>query len=332
MSLTSVILPRNWWLMGVAIAFAVVLLVVRPPAAAERSVAPLFPGFDAAQVTRIQIESPMDGGEASELTTMVRAGTGEPWSIVELHGAPGNAIRLDQVLSWVGTMTDLDVVSTGATSARDYGLGEGQAIQVTLGVGDGTAESGPTPAGGELSFFASPAEGGGAFVRLAGQNIIARVPRFPLRGRGHLSWFERDSLVPLESIQIRKVVATGTALESPVTVTLPERVMTEFVDGSGVRVEPARALELFRSLRATFPDDVIAALEPSSPAALHLDITPAVGTSFQVTFTDIGQTAASGNEEPGKAFQSGRGYGVLVNPQAIDNVLNALRAIASPEK
>lgn len=348
------ILPLNWVLLAMVAGLAALLLVVRPPAAAERPVVPLFPDFDAGRVTTLKIEVPVEGEDGAQVTTLVRDDAEQPWRVLELHGAPGNPIRIGSVLSWVGTMTDLDVVSTAESAVREYGLDEDQAVRVTLGRSDavvdadlgapgdgapgvgasGVGPSGVGPSGpaDSISFFASPASGGGAFVRPAGEGLVARVPQFPLQSRGPLSWFERDSLVPLESIQIRKVVASGSALEEPVTVTLPERVMTEFEDGSGARIPAATALELFRSLRATFPDGVIARPDTDIPELLRLEITPAVGRSFQVVFSDLGESAAGGNGRPGKAFQSGREYGVLVNPLAIDNVLKSIGAVARSGK
>lgn len=336
------ILPLNWALLSLTAGLIALLLVVRPPTAIERPVVPLFPDFDAGRVTTVKIEVPLDGQDEPQVTTMVREGLEEPWRVMELHGAPANPIRMGSVMSWVGTMTDLDVVSTAETAIREYGLAEDQAVRVTVGRRASSAEAdlvGPDPGVGErgissgaVSFFVSPASGGGAFVRPAGGGLIARVPQFPLQSRGPLSWFDRDSLVPLESIQIRKVVASGSALDEPVTVTLPERVMTEFLDGSGARIPAATALELFRSLRATFPDDVVARPDTDIPEVLRLEITPAVGSSFQIVFSDLGESAAGGEGRPGKAFQSGRDYGVLVNPLAVRNVLNSLLAVARSGK
>ncbi len=332
MTATSIILPRNWWLMAMAAGLAALLLVVRSPSATERPVTPLFPGFDGAEITELRIETPMDEGAEPEVVTLVRESVDDPWKVQELYGAPGNANRIGSVLNWVGTMTDLDVVSRGATPVTDYGLGEGEAVKVTLRRGHTSPGEGPGLDGDALSLFASPGSGGGAFVRLAGEKRVARVPQFPLQARGPLSWFERDSLVPLESIQIRKVVVTGSALAEPLTVTLPDRVMTEFVDGSGTKIPTAVALELFRSLRATFPDDVIALPDEGLPAVLEWEITPAVGTPFRVVFTDLGESAATGAGRPGKGFRLGSDYGVVVNPLALSNVMKALEAVRNSVK
>ena len=354
-------LPLNRVLFVIAVVLGVLLVVLRGGGVAQRAVEPLFPGFDGARATDIRLvagsnrganRGAADGAEDAATITIARASLDDPWSVHELFDGPAAPLLVEGLLSRIGEMTTLDLVSDDPARIDEYELGEGVAIRMTIessavssaGTAAGDAGSEDSPQDFEISeprlladVFVARGPGAAAFVRCAGDARVYRIARFPMPPTEAFGWFDRRSLMPHENVQIARVVARGAALEEGELVI--EQPLTEFGsfrDGDGRDLSRERVLDLLARLRALFPSAVLERRESGEfdPATIsfELEIEARGGNVFRLVFGAVPEpgapAAGPAAGDPVPVMRSGDNLVVGCDRRAAMDVLAALRALA----
>lgn len=359
------LLPLNRVLLAIAVVLGVLLFVLRGGGVVQRAVEPLFPGFDGARATDIRIvagssRGSSDGAGDLATITITRATLDDRWSVRELFDGPAAPLFVEGLLSRIGEMTTLDLVSDDPARIDEYELGEGEAIRMTIessatnptGTTVGVAGSEDSPRDFEISgrrlladVFVARGPGVAAFVRRAGDARVYRIARFPMPPTKAFGWFDRRSLMPYENVQIARVVARGTALAGVLDGALEdgelviEQPLTEFGsfrDGDGRDLSRERVLDLLARLRALFPSAVLERRESGAfdPAMIsfELEIEARGGNVFRLVFGALPESGVPaggpGAGDPVPVMRSGDNLVVGCDRRAAMDVLAALRALA----
>ncbi|MEM1452331.1 MAG: DUF4340 domain-containing protein [Planctomycetota bacterium] len=323
------ILPLNRVLLAVVVSLSGLLFALERSVEGDRVVEPLFPAFDGGRGVEVRLAKGEDGASA---VTIRRAAPGDPWSIDELRGAPASGILVEGFLSRVGSMSTLDLVSDDASALSEYGLGESEALRVTVVGAAPESESDDiadvTLERAEIAdLFLATGPEGASFVRRAGEVDVYRLPRFPRVPEAPFDWFDRRSVVPYEDVQIAKLTARGPGLAGSVVVL--EQPLSEFGsfrDAAGGDVPRVRALDVLQRLRALFPVAVLDRREagelPPDELSFEVEIALRSGNVFRVQFG----SAAEG--EPTPTMRAGDPIVLGCDPKAVAGALDALRALA----
>lgn len=255
------IAPWNWLLLAVFLGlFGFWLSGDGSGIVEEREVRPLFDVFDAETAQRIILEKPdasaVDTGGVERSTLVLRPaaeGQGEPdWTLEELFGSVAFRDRVERLLSRVGSMTTLDLVSADPARHDEYGLTEDQALRIRVSTKEAMGES-PM-----VDLLLAPAPERGAWVRKSGESEVWRIARFNPPSPAPRAWFDDSSLMPLGDRAIRSIRATGRAVEREVAIQFVAGA-ERFVDEAGVAWEAPRVLDLHNRLQTLFPVNVTAA-------------------------------------------------------------------------
>jgi len=284
----ATLLPLNRWLLLVAVALGAALAALEGGGIEERPVEPLFPGFDGARAVAVELSSPVD--EAHPAVTIRRAEAGEPWLIEQLFGAAASPVLLDLFLSRVGAMTNLDLVSEDPDRIGEYELGEDVATRVVVrGASPAPEDGAPPPVAAPaamVDFYVATASPTAAFVRRAGEAQVFRIPRLRVPPTRPFTWFGRASLVPFESVQLRRVAASGGAIGGERVLVQTVERFGSFKSGSGAEISSQRALDVLQRLRALFPvavDGVREAADfPGDGASLQITIEQVTGGKLEL--------------------------------------------------
>jgi hypothetical protein len=266
------IAPRNWLLTVVfAGLLAFWLLGQGGGAVEERAVRPLFDAFQGNRAQLVVLERPdaaavqTDGVERSTLVLQPggEGGSSEEdsraqWVLEELFGAKAFSDRVERLLSRIGSMTTLDLVSADRERHQEYGLTEDRALRVRVST---TSEMGADPM---VDLLLAPAPERAAWVRKSGENEVWRIARFFPPSPAPRAWFDDSSLMPLGDRAIRSIRAKGSALPKEVAINVVpggER----FADEAGVGWDVPRVLDLQRRLQTLFPINVTGAKAAGEP-------------------------------------------------------------------
>ncbi len=275
------ILPLNRWLLAIALALGVALAALEGGGIEERAVEPLFPGFDGARAVALELSSPVD--EVHPAVNIRRTEVGETWLIDELFGAEASPVLLDLFLSRVGAMSNLDLVSEDPGRIGEYELGEDVATRVIVRGAAPVPEEGAAATDAApvtmVDFYVATASPTAAFVRRAGEAQVFRIPRLRVPPTQAFSWFGRASLVPFESVQVRRVAASGEAVGGERVLEQTMERFGSFKSGAGVEVSSQRALDVLQRLRALFPVGVEGKRGPED--------FPGDGAAFEVTVEQV---------------------------------------------
>ena len=305
-----IVLRRNIVLGLVAASLVAAHVLLEPPQAVEREVRPLLPLLDVDAVTRLEISAP--GGEL--VTSLQRIEGGEEFEVLEKQRAQARGAEISVLLSELAAMTDLDVVGLGAGAAADFGLDDEGATRIGL---DG-------PPGTAATLRVAAAEGGAAFVHLAGEERVVRVPRFRVPPADPKAWFDSYVLVPIAGRELREVRIEGGGLAAPVLVRARAGDVGAYEDRDGQALDDRLVSELLQRLRVATALDVVPRPPEETPALLTLDLESYDGTSLEVRVTDLGSAEASA-PRAGVAYRSDLGYAVEVSPAWLEQVLEVAR-------
>lgn len=327
------ILPLNRALLVVVVVLSGLIVALERSVVASRVVEPLFSAFDGGRAVEVRLVVP----EEDRTVTLRRTASGEPWTVDELRGAPASAILIEGFLSRIGSMSTLDLVSEGAGDLEDYGLGEDEALRVTV-VGaappadpDGAEDAAGDP--GDVSLersvtadlFLALGPDGASFVRRAGEVAVYRLPRFPRVPDAPFDWFDRRSVLPYEDVQIARLTARGPGLDGSVVVLeQPVSEFGSFRDAAGGDVPRVRALDVFQRLRALFPVAVLDRVESGEmePDAMwfEVEVELRAGNDFRVQF-------GRASSEPTPVLRAGDPIVLGCDSEAVEGTLEALRAL-----
>ena len=293
------IAPRNWLLLALfGGLFGLWLTGDGAGVVEERAVRPLYDAFNTRSARNVVLERAdaaavaTGGVERASLTlepSPDASGKGN-WVIEELFGAKAFRDRVERLLSRIGSMTTLELVSADPARHDEYGLTAERALRVRVSADAEVGES------SIVDLLLAPAPERGAWVRKFGESEVWRIARFSPPSPAPLAWFDDSSLMPLSDRGIRSIGATGTALPKAVEVRFVpggER----FVDESGVGWDVARVLDLQSRLQTLFPTNVTglkaagAGLDPDAGADdepwLRLKIVPLLtGKSFHIELSE----------------------------------------------
>lgn len=270
--------PRNWLLIVVFTGLlAFWLLGQGGGAVEERAVRPLFDAFQGNRAQLVVLERPDAAAvqtDGVERATLALRPSGEEssktqWVLEELFGAKAFSDRVERLLSRIGSMTTLDLVSADPERHREYGLTEDRALRVRVST---TPEMGAEPM---VDLLLAPAPERAAWVRKSGENEVWRIARFFPPSPAPRAWFDDSSLMPLGDRAIRSIRARGSALPKEVAI----RVVPggeRFADEAGVGWDVPRVLDLQRRLQTLFPINVTAAKAAGEPLD-PVDATGSVG-------------------------------------------------------
>ena len=264
------IAPWNWLLTAVFVGlFAFWLTGDGVGLVEERDVRPLFEVFDADRAQLVVLERPdaaaveTNGIERSTLVLKPTAGSaGEAdWALEELYGATAFRDRVERLLSRVGSMTTLDLVSADPARHDEYGLGEERALRIRVSIRESMED---TPM---VDLLLAPAPERGAWVRKWGESEVWRIARFSPPSPSPSAWFDDSSLMPLGDRAIRSIRASGRAVDRDVAI-LSVPGGERFVDEAGVSWDVPRVPDLHRRLQTLFPVTVTAAKAEGEPLLL----------------------------------------------------------------
>ncbi len=285
------IAPRNWCLLAIfAGLFGFWLSGDGAGVVEEREVRPLFDVFDADRVQRVVLERPdaaavETGGVERTSLVLLPAAEGRKqaaWTLEELFGAAAFRDRVERLLSRIGSMTTLDLVSADPERHEEYGLTEDRALRVRASVNETMGDS-PM-----VDLLLAPAPDRGAWVRKFGESEVWRIARFNPPSPAPRAWFDDSSLMPLGDRAIESIRASGAAVPKEVAIYFVpggER----FVDEAGRGWDVPRVLDLQSRLQTLFPINVTGAkaagetLDPDGgsesqlPPWLRLEIVPLLG-------------------------------------------------------
>ncbi|MFT7167338.1 MAG: hypothetical protein ACI80K_000457 [Paracoccaceae bacterium] len=270
----------------------------------QRSVEPLVEGFSASKVRSVLLERPDAAAVATagiaRTTLTLRLATEavgtaaetDAWTIGELFGAAAFTDRVDRLLSRIGSMTTLDLVTADSSTHAEYGLTNERALRVRISSEDTVGE---TPM---VDLLLAPAPDRGTYVRLHGDSNVWRVAQMTPPSPSPRAWFDDSSLMPWADLAISGVRASGSALESEALIRSIAGGQERFTNASSEALSSQLVLDFFKRMRTLFPVDVIegkaegAILDPSP--WLRLEIMNVVGgKKFRIEFREPGTDVAS---------------------------------------
>ncbi len=331
------IFPRNIALLVAVVVLALLAFVAPTDRIRRTDVVPLIPGFDGAAVTRLVVK---EGGV--ERVVIVRRDAG--WLVENLFGAPAFTPDVSSFLSRVGAMTTLDRVGEGPSAIVDMGVSAGAGIegdaassagssgvQVKLMADDGAGLAPRTIA--DLVF--APASDSGVLVRVQGGDVVYRIARMPLPPVDPLRWFDSRSLIPLQDLQVSRLVASGGALgDDVVTIQRPIAVLDgRFFDAQERPVPSEHVDHVLGRLRTLFPVGVVAATSPLADTldgtTLEVEVAPTGGKIFRLLLAPYEVGPGGEASARWRALVPGTEYVVEVEARAVDDLIAALLGAAA---
>ncbi|QDV06854.1 hypothetical protein Poly30_23710 [Planctomycetes bacterium Poly30] len=261
----------------------------------QRQIQPVLPGFDASRARSIVLEradlAAVETG-GLERTTLTRrtsvettgdVGAPDVWTIAELHGTAAFADRVDDLLSRIGSMTTLDLVSEEPGSHAGYGLTKAKALQLRVSEQE---RMGDSPM---VDLLIAPAPGRAAYVLAAGDDRVWRIARFTPPSASPRAWFDDSSLMPLPDRGISAIRASGPALEGEPVIVRTYPGGDRYTSATGETLVTQAVLDLFKRLRTLFPTDVVAEKVAGEPLDgepwFSIEVEPIVGgNDFRIDF------------------------------------------------
>lgn len=315
--------PRNWVLLLLVIVLCGVWVTGDGGGSIQRRVIePLVPGFDAGLVKGIVLQRPDASAVAThgiERTTLTlgtgasgaagaagAAGADPEWTIAELSGSVAFVDRIDRLLSRIGSMTTLDLVTESADQHGKYGLTDDGALRIQLANSEAVGDA-PS-----VDLLMAPAPNRGTWVRAVGDDRVWRVARFSPPSPSPLAWFDDSSLMPLADMAIQRMTLSGPGVDG-------EDVVIGAVPGGRYGSSDGKILasrpvqDLFKHLRMLYPVDVVASKEAGEPAVaspwLSISVVPQLGGHpFRIDFASpIGESPSGEGDGATAAVQSSMG-------------------------
>ncbi len=239
------------------------------------------------------------GVERTTLALDAAEGVAPPvWRIAELHSSAAFTYKVDRLLSRIGSMTTLDLVTSSADQHAKYGLTMDRALRVRL------STSSSVPEEATVDLLIAPTQDHGTWVRTVDDPRVWRIARFNPPSPSPRSWFDDSSLMPLSDLAIKTVTLSGPGVGGSVEMGEQAGDLDRFVDGKGNALSSLDVLDLFKRLRTLYPVNVVGPKEAGAPWIdepwLVVEAVPQVGGKpFRIEFEAPATVPASGT--PGEA-------------------------------